>query len=206
MPDFYNLAFLFVLPYLCFMKIDYYTPFYPNQFYHIYNRGNNGEKIFYKEDNYLFFLERYNKYLSKYVDTFAYCLLPNHFHFLIKINDKLQTSEQFRLLFLAYSKAINKQTGRTGSLFQKRFKRTIIENIPSLCRAVVYIHTNPAHHKITNDFENYKYSSFQSLLSNKETKLNREEILKWFGGKDNFIKLHLNKIESLGNESFFVED
>ncbi|OGU37053.1 MAG: hypothetical protein A2315_11385 [Ignavibacteria bacterium RIFOXYB2_FULL_35_12] len=59
------------------MKIDYYTPFYSNQFYHIYNRGNNGEKIFYTSENYMFFLKRYDHYLSEFADTYAYCLLPN---------------------------------------------------------------------------------------------------------------------------------
>jgi hypothetical protein len=89
---------------------------------------------------------------------------------------------------------------------QEEFKRTIIESIPSLCRAVVYIHTNSVHRNVTNDFNNYRYSSFHSLLSDKETKLNREEFLKWFKGKDNFIKLHQERIELLGSESFFVEN
>ena len=200
MTDFKNLS------YLCSMKIDYYTPLYKDQYYHIYNRGNNGERIFYTRDNYLFFLKRLDEYLSKCVYIFAFCLLPNHFHLLIKVRDYLKVSEQFRLLFLSYSKAINKQTGRTGSLFQKRFKRTIIESIPSLCRAAVYIHTNPVHHNITNDFKNYQYSSFQSLLSEKETILNREEVLEWFKGIDNFIKLHQERTEFLGSESFYVED
>jgi len=84
------------------MKIDYHTPFYSNQFYHIYNRGNNGEKIFYTSENYLFFLKRYDHYLSDYADTYAYCLLPNHFHFLIKVIDKVKVVEAFRLFFLSY--------------------------------------------------------------------------------------------------------
>jgi putative transposase len=188
------------------MKIDYYTPFYKDQYYHIYNRGNNGETIFYKPDNYLFFLKRLSEYLSNCVEIFAYCLLPNHFHLIIRVKDIVKVSEQFRLLFLSYSKAINKQTGRSGSLFQKRYKRTIIESIPSLCRAIVYVHTNPVHHGITSDFKNYKYSSFQSLLSDGETKLKRDNVLKWFGRKDNFIKLHRERIDSLSIESFFVEN
>lgn len=188
------------------MKIDYYTPLYKDQYYHIYNRGNNGETIFYEPANYLFFLKRLGEYLSNCVEIFAFCLLPNHFHLLIKVKDHKLVSEQFRLLFLSYSKAINKQIGRTGSLFQKRFKRTIIESIPSLCRATVYIHANPVHHNIINDFRNYEYSSFKILLSGRETKLNREEVLIWFKGKDDFIKLHQERIELLGSERFYVED
>ena len=140
------------------MKIHYYTSFYNNQYYHIYNKGNNNEQIFYEPNNYLFFLKRLSDYLSNCVEFFTYCLLPNHFHLLIKVTNKILIVEKFRLFFLSYSKAINKQTGRTGSLFQKRFKRTIIKSVPSLCKATVYIHTNPVHHKITAEFKNYKYS------------------------------------------------
>ncbi|MDZ7624549.1 MAG: hypothetical protein U5J96_08920 [Ignavibacteriaceae bacterium] len=68
----------------------------------------------------------------------------------------------------------NKQVGQEV-FSRKDLSGTIIESIPSLCRATVYIHTNPVHHNIANDFKNYKHSSFQSLLSDKETKLNRAE-------------------------------
>ena len=133
-------------------------PLYPDTFYHVYNRGNNHENIFYKRENYQYFLRKYQVYLSDYVDTYAYCLLPNHFHFLIKVKavsdlskrdlpnlkdlanlkktdlkgsdrsvDKI-ISNQFRLLFLSYAKAINKQEDRRGSLFQKPFRRKPVTN------------------------------------------------------------------------------
>ena len=173
------------------MGTDYYISFNKDQYYHIFNRGNNGERIFYTPENYNFFLRRFGEYLFGSVDLFGYCLLPNHFHFLIKVREKDIISEKFRLLFLSYSKAINKQTGRTGSLFQKRFKRTIIEDTPSLCRAIVYIHTNPAHHNMIGDFRTYKYSSYEILISDEETKLKKEEVLNWFGDKDTYIKSHI---------------
>ncbi len=188
------------------MKIDYYTPFYSNQFYHIYNRGNNGEKIFYIEENYMYFLRRYDHYISNYADTYAYCLLPNHFHFLIKIIDKNKLVDQLRLFFLSYSKAINQQTGRQGSLFQKRFKRTIIEDKSSLIRATLYIHSNPIHHGISGDFRKYRFSSYSSLLSNGMTKLKREEVLEWFDGKENFIRAHEQKLSEFDTDKFFLED
>jgi len=143
--------------------MNYYSDFYTDQYYHIYNRGNNKEKIFFSSGNYLFFLRRLDEYLSNSLELFAYCLLRNHFHLLVKIKDKASINEQFRLFFLSYSNAINKQTGRTGSLFQKRFKRIIIEGNPSLCRTVIYIHLNPVHHKIQQNFCNYNYSSFQVI-------------------------------------------
>jgi len=144
------------------MKIDYHTPFYSNQFYHIYNRGNNGEKIFYTSENYLF--------------------------------------------FLSYSKAINQQIKRTGGLFQKRFKRTIIEDKTSLVRSTLYIHSNPAHHKLTSEFRNYLYSSYLPLLSSKVTKLKRDKVFEWFGGREGFISSHKQKVDEFKSEQFFLED
>jgi REP element-mobilizing transposase RayT len=188
------------------MKIDYYPTFYSDQYYHVYNRGNNGEKIFYSTDNYLFFLKRYSQYLSDSVDTLAYCFLQNHFHLLIRVKNKNLISYNFRIFLLSYSKAINNQTGRTGSLFQKRYKRTIIEDKSSICRAMLYIHSNPLHHKIVRNFMNYPYSSYKSILSEKETKLCRAEVLNLFNGRDNFIKLHQEKMEQFDSERFFIEN
>ena len=66
---------------------NYFPPLQPGTFYHVYNRGNNGENIFYKKENYPYFLRKLDQYLSPYLDVFAYCLLPNHFHFLIKTKE-----------------------------------------------------------------------------------------------------------------------
>ena len=62
-------------------------PLHEGKFYHIYNRGNNRETLFYTEANYKYFLKKYDKYLSEYIDTYAYCLLPNHFHLLISVKE-----------------------------------------------------------------------------------------------------------------------
>jgi len=188
------------------MKIDYYTPFYTNQFYHVYNRGNNGEKIFYSTRNYYHFLNLYDKYLSDCVDTYAYCLIPNHFHFLIRVIDSSVISDQFRIFFLSYSKAINKQENRTGSLFQKRFKRSTIDDTESMQWTVFYIHSNPVRHKMRKYFTNYQFSSYQSLLSDMPTKLKRDELLKLFNGRDNFITFHNEKLALFNSVEFVNED
>ena len=68
-------------------------PLLPDTYYHIYNRGINGETIFKQERNYSYFLHKYNKYISPIADTFAYCLLKNHFHFLIRIKSESEILE-----------------------------------------------------------------------------------------------------------------
>ncbi len=72
------------------MSTHYFKPLIPDNFYHILNRGNNKVQIFYKKENYEYFLKKYDAYLSDYLTTYAYCLLGNHFHFLVKLNTSTQ--------------------------------------------------------------------------------------------------------------------
>ena len=189
-------------------KTDYYIPLYNECLYHIYNRGNGREKIFYEPANYAYFHKQYEKYISEFVDTYAFCLLPNHFHLLVKIKHKESgiISEAFRKLFISYSMSINKQQQRKGSLFQRGFKRKLINAEKYFYAAVYYIHSNPVHHRLVPDFKKYKYSSFSLLSGEKETKLCRSEVMDWFGGKDNFMKYHLEKDRKNYDYSFMIED
>jgi putative transposase len=186
---------------------DLYQPILTGTFYHIYNRGNNGENLFYREENYFYFLHRFDQYLSPYIDVYAYCLLPNHFHFLIKTKERNEIaehllchqkglkkledaptiiSEEFRRFFLSYAKSIKIQEGRTGSLFEKNFKRKMIADDKHLLWAINYIHRNPETHGITNNFSDYRHSSYQSILSNGQTKLKRQSSRCWEEGMSLF--------------------
>ncbi len=204
--------------------MDYYPPLYSNNCYHIFNRGNNSENLFYKHDNYLYFLQQYDYYLSNYLETYAYCLLPNHFHLLVRVKDfnkqKIElkkglktltepneiVSELFRRLFTGYAKAINKQEERTGSLFQKNFKRIVVSNEFYFNQLIYYIHANPQRHGIVEDFKKYPYSSYTSILSEKPTKLLRKETLEWFGSKQSFETFH-NREQSLKDiNGWMIED
>ena len=70
-------------------------PLEAEQYYHIYNRGNNGETLFREERNYRYFLNLYAKYIEPVAETFAYCLLKNHFHFLVHVKDWRSGGEGF---------------------------------------------------------------------------------------------------------------
>ncbi len=72
------------------MSTHYFKPLIPDNFYHILNRGNDKTKIFFKKENYDYFLKKYDAYLSDYLTTYAYCLLGNHFHLLVKLNTTAQ--------------------------------------------------------------------------------------------------------------------
>lgn len=196
-------------------------PLQYNVYYHIYNRGNNRENIFIQERNYYHFMNLYDKYIAPIADTYAYCLLRNHFHLLVHIKSEQEIittakqvhlrhssqenqgtphhnkpsrsgypSQQFANLFNAYAKSINYAYGRTGSLFQNPFGRVVITNNRQFLNVITYIHQNPQKHKLVEDFREWKWSSYDPLIPEKPTNINRETVLKWFGSEQEYINLH----------------
>jgi putative transposase len=167
------------------------VPLQHDRYYHIYNRGNNRENLFLEERNYRHFLKLYARYVEPVADTYAYCLLKNHFHVLVRIKavaeqdqigKMLNPSQQFGHLFNAYSKAINKAYQRTGSLFEHPFERIEVTSERYLMRLVIYIHYNPQTHGLIADFRDWPYSSYHALCSPQPTRLRRDAVLAWFGG------------------------
>ena len=110
-----------------------------NEFYHVYNRGNNKQRVFFSDANYLFFLKKIRDQLSPVCNIISYCLMPNHFHFIIMATEKSITERstfggkpmqefpyRIGILLSSYSQAINKQNKTTGSLFQQKTKAKIL--------------------------------------------------------------------------------
>lgn len=171
-------------------------------FYHIFNRGVNSKPVFLNQENYRFFLQKVEKYILPYFDVYAYCLMPNHFHLILspKLDISLEESSHknglhstesvfsktIGKLISSYTQAFNKVYLRTGALFESPFKRIEIDNEDYLKNLIIYVHQNH------DDFTNYKYSSYRSILSTSETSLKRAEVLSLFGDLDNFVFCHNN--------------
>ena len=142
--------------------------------YHIYNRGNNKQPIFFKRENYFYFLNKVKKYIFPCSDILSWCLMPNHFHFLIHANDETvkiiketpikinALTEGFRLLLSSYTQGINKQEIRTGNLFQQKTKFICITegSVNYGYSAFQYIHQNPFKANLVNKLEDWEFSSF----------------------------------------------
>ena len=93
-----------------------------NNYYHVYNRGNNSQDIFFEEKNYNFFLTKLSKVFENNISLICYCLMPNHYHLLIKVKKDSQFSNIMQRFSTSYTKAINKTYKRVGHLFQGRYK------------------------------------------------------------------------------------
>lgn len=198
------------------------TPLLFDEYYHIYNRGVNRENIFVEERNYDHFMRLYVKHLLPVVDTFAYCLLRNHFHLLVKVKSEqeirktlkdLKTplasdtpSKKFSDFFNAYAKAINRAYGRTGSLFQHPFGRVLIRSEGQLWNVIAYIHQNPQKHGFVKDFRDWSYSSYHLILSDKPTTLRRDVVVEWFGGEQAYQKLNSQWVSDTESTRYAQDD
>ncbi len=185
-------------------------PLENGKYYHIYNRGINSTTLFKENKNYQHFLNLYDIHIEPIAETYAWCLMKNHFHLLVRIKDsreiesekKILPSQSFSNLFNAYTKAFNKNYTRHGALFERPFKRKLIDNESYFQNLIAYIHNNPVHHKICDHPIEYPWSSYTTCLSDKPTKLKRNEVIEMFNDIDNFKYVHQLKSNPFSIELF----
>ena len=185
------------------------TPLESGRVHHIYNRGNNYQDIFFVEEDYYLFLERFSFFLKDFCEVYAYALIPNHYHFLIRINDDLEPNKfghQFMKFVLSYTNKINFRENRNGSLFLNIFKRVLVDDESYLKRLIFYIHYNPEKHEIIEDYKDYRFSSYRSFLSDKPSKLARNTVIEYFGNRDEFIEYHNYLHDEKVIQKYIIED
>ena len=154
--------------------------FNPSEVYHIYNRGDHRQQLFFSDENYIFFLKKIRNEWLKYGDILAYCLMPNHFHFIMAPNEKAcinviigdkissmqNLSQAIGKTLSSYTRALNIQNDTTGTLFQKKTKaKALLEDSQLSTHEYLeacfhYIHENPLAAKMVNDLKNWPYSSY----------------------------------------------
>jgi len=139
--------------------------FMQGQYYHIYNRGAGKGEIFFNEGNYEYLLRLVKRYYQKHGATvIAYCLMPNHYHFLLRQETDEPLSKFIGVLFNTYAQAVNIQQGRAGTLFGGRFRHKCVdkwEYLVILCR---YIHRNPVKARLASKPEDWLYSNYREWI------------------------------------------
>jgi REP element-mobilizing transposase RayT len=170
--------------------------FLPGDYFHVFSRTVGTEMLFRTKENYSYFMQKYKVHCSPHFSTIAYCLLPKHFHFLVQVKETThpeQALASFSNFLNGYAKAYNKLFDRHGGLFQRKFKRKQVDKDSYLSQVIVYIHKNTQKHGVAKDFKKWTYSSYQTILSNKPTQIERSFVLDWFGGLEEFKKMHLKE-------------
>jgi putative transposase len=220
--------------------------------YHVYNSAVQGNELFRDRHDYERFLSECDRYIDVVAETYAWCLMGNHFHLMIrvlaekdikpfsKLNDnhqlksflpapgllnrplskqppsdpsgddgvaadgvaadgvgsrKPKPSTQFSHLFNSYAQYYNTRYHRRGTLFQRPFKRKLVDDEDYLKQLVIYIHCNPVHHGFVGHPEKYPWSSYHGFITDIPSKIRKGKVLDWFGGESGFIQAHLSKQE-----------
>jgi len=138
--------------------------------YHLFNRGNQRQPIFFQERNYYFFLEKIKKTFVNDIDLLAYCLMPNHFHLLAITSDAFDPSSfssRLKTMLSSYTQALQKQQHFVGSLFQQNTKKKELPDFQDAFNCFQYIHQNPLKAKLVKQMEHWPHSSFKEYFNSK---------------------------------------
>jgi len=166
-------------------------------YYHVYARGASKQKIFIDAADYRYFISLFSRYLSAgeklsktgepypnfndHVVLYAYCLMSNHFHLMIYQKHEDGLPKLMRSLLTSYSRYFNKKYKRSGSLFETRYKASLIDNQAYLEHITRYIHLNPRR------WQNYRYTSLKYYMGTLQPEwLNTKRILSLFTDKDDY--------------------
>lgn len=162
------------------------VPLIADEYYHLYNRGVNRQTIFFEQENYSFFLRGLRRYLigetknseffknSEFSTTIiiAYCLMPNHYHLLVRPHSD-QLSRQMQRFSISYTRAVNKRYGRVGPLFQGQFQATHVDKDAYLTHLSRYIHLNPVAAGLVARPQDWTYSSYRDIIGLRDGTLPR---------------------------------
>jgi REP element-mobilizing transposase RayT len=143
------------------------VPLCEGEYYHLYNRGNNRERIFRGPGDYAFFLQRVHIYLTPILDVVAYCLMPTHYHLLVFVR-VADLSHRMQLLSISYTKAMNARYERVGSLFQGAFHAKHVDQDSYLLHLSAYIHRNPVEARLVKVAEEWEFSSYREFIGIRE--------------------------------------
>ncbi|MDO7876272.1 transposase [Hymenobacter sp. ASUV-10] len=136
----------------------------PGRLYHLYNRGNNRERIFFNEENYRYFLGKMRKHLLPHTQLLAWCLMPNHFHWLLYVREDASVAalgQDLRTMLSSYTRAVQNQQQRTGSLFQQHTQAKELAADIYASNCFCYIHQNPWRASLEAIAGDWPWSSFR---------------------------------------------
>lgn len=152
--------------------------FEPGEFYHVYNRGCARLEIFFERGNYSYFVKLLRKYaVLEGVEIGAWCLMPNHFHLMTRPTTRDGLPSMMQKLGTAYSKAVNRQLKRTGTMFEGRFQGKHVDREEYLLHLSRYIHRNPVEAGLVKRCSEWEYSSYREYVGEVADGISKPEIV-----------------------------
>jgi putative transposase len=173
-------------------------------YFHYYNRGVNRDDIFFSSENYEYLIQTFFRFLPSYpVELIAYCLMPNHYHILLRQNESKAGSAFIQRVFNSYTQAINRRYNRVGTLFQGSVKNRNVDDEAYIVEVIRYIHLNPVYAKIVKNPAHRHYSDYLEWIGKKPTQRTiGAEISLLFEDGDNYEKYALDGIEYKKDQKF----
>jgi putative transposase len=186
--------------------------FIPDNLYHVFNQGNNKQNLFLERNDFITFLNLLRHNIIPYSDIIAYCLMPNHFHFMIatdeRCNSKIKQggliidpiTNGIRKLLSSYSRIYNSKNEKSGSMFRQKTKDKCLSGITETRNALDardyyfscfhYIHQNPLKAGLVKKLEEWEYSSYRDYAGLRNgTLINKALAVKYCGyNRSTFIK------------------
>ncbi|MFN2177540.1 MAG: transposase [Anaerolineales bacterium] len=148
------------------------SKFYNGGYYHIYNRGVAGQPIFLEDDNYFYLLQLIKKYSQKIeISVLAYCLMPNHYHLLVRQESEKAAGLLPQRVFNVYSKSFNNRYKRSGTLFESPYKAVEVDRYAYLIHLCRYIHANPVKAGLVKSPDEWVYSNYLDWIGERDGKL-----------------------------------
>ena len=158
------------------------VPWMRGHYYHLYNRGMSKTAIFREEDNYHYVLLKARRYCQDFqLSMIAYCLMPNHYHFLVRQDGLQRAGKLPQLIFNGYSKAYNKRYDHSGTLFERRYQSKHIKQDSHLLHLCRYIHANPVVDGVVERPEDWQYSNYREWVG-----LRKGKLVDWEFVRENF--------------------
>ncbi len=145
--------------------------------YHVINRGNNREVIFVEQEDYTHYLNTVQRYKKKYgFKLFAFCLMTNHVHMLIKVEGDVSISRIMQSITIAHTRFYNYKYQRSGHVWQGRFMSPIVSEDDHLLTVMRYIEQNPLRARMVKDVGEYRWSSYLLNVREQESKMIDREV------------------------------
>ncbi len=146
--------------------------FEQGRYYHVYNRGAGRQGIFRKERDYFNLLELMKEISAICnISIIAYCLLPNHYHWLVRQNGPIGVNKLVARIFGSYSQSFNNRYNRSGTLFEGTFEAILVETDEYLRHLCRYIHANPVRHQLSLSPDLWPYSNYLEFVGRRSGKL-----------------------------------